>query len=85
MRQKPGRSARPAGVAALAMAALVALGGCATGGGSLCEAAGGHYAAGTCLRIWTPAQQAAQEQCQANGGVYLNGDDRCAVGGSGGP
>jgi len=85
MRQKPGRSARPTGVAALAIAALVALGGCAAGGGSLCEAAGGRYAAGTCLRSLTPAQQAAQEQCQANGGVYLNGDDRCVVGGSGGP
>jgi len=83
--RKLGRSSRPGGVAALATAALVAFGGCAAGGGSLCEAAGGRYTAETCVRALTPAQQAAQEQCQANGGVYLDGQDRCAVGGSGGP
>jgi len=80
--RKVGRSSR---VAALATAALVAFGGCAAGGGSLCEAAGGRYTAGTCVRALTPAQQAEKEQCQANGGVYLDGQDRCAVGGSGGP
>lgn len=81
--RKPGQSSRPAIAVGIAMSSLVALGGCVAGAGSLCEAAGGRYAAGACTRS-SPELQAAQEQCQANGGVYLGGQDRCAVG-AGGP
>jgi hypothetical protein len=66
------------------IAALAMLGGCVAGGGSLCEAAGGRYEAGTCARS-SPELQAAQDRCQASGGVYLGGQDRCAVGANGGP
>jgi hypothetical protein len=58
-------------------------GGCALDVTSLCEGAGGTWAGGTCTR-WSPAQQAALEGCEANGGVYLRGDDTCHFG-EGGP
>jgi hypothetical protein len=58
-------------------------GGCALDVTALCEGAGGTWAGGTCTR-WSPAQQAALEGCEANGGVYLRGDDTCHFG-EGGP
>lgn len=62
-------------------AAMLPLAGCA--GASLCAAAGGTYADSTCTR-WSAGQEAASRWCQANGGVYLGGQDRCEWG-SGGP
>jgi hypothetical protein len=62
-------------------AGALSLTGCA--GASLCEAAGGSYTGSTSTR-WSQGQEAASEWCQANGGVYLGGQDRCEWG-SGGP
>jgi hypothetical protein len=57
--------------------------GCALDGIAMCEGAGGTYAGGTCSR-WSPGQQAAQDACEGNGGVYLRGGDTCEFG-MGGP
>jgi len=57
--------------------------GCSLDVTTLCEAAGGSYAGGTCIR-WSPRQQAAQDGCEANGGVYQGGLDTCEFG-LGGP
>ncbi len=65
---------------AIAVAAL-SLAGCASA--SLCTSAGGTYAGSTCTR-WSAGQEADSEWCQARGGVYLGGQDRCEWG-SGGP
>ena len=67
----------------LAIAALLSLAACSGGGLAICTSAGGTYAAGTCTRS-SAGQQAAEQQCQARGGVYLGGQDICAVG-AGGP
>lgn len=40
-------------------------------------------AAATCIR-WSPGQQAAHDGCEANGGVFLGGEDTCEFG-MGGP
>ena len=87
MRQGTWRAAaarlRPVGPVPLALAALLSLAACSTGGLGICTSAGGTYAAGTCTRS-SAGQQAAEQQCQARGGVYLGGQDICAVG-AGGP
>jgi hypothetical protein len=66
---------------------LLLLAGCAgsgpRSGTTLCEAAGGSYAGGTCTRS-DPNRQAAERMCDASGGVYLAGQDQCAIG-MGGP
>ncbi len=56
---------------------------CSAGGLALCTSAGGAYAAGTCTRS-SAEQQAAEQQCETHGGVYLRGQDTCVVG-AGGP
>jgi hypothetical protein len=87
MRQRAWRAAtallRPVSPVPLALAALLSLAACSTGGLGICTSAGGTYAAGTCTRS-SAGQQAAEQQCQARGGVYLGGQDICAVG-AGGP
>lgn len=71
-------------VASLVVAGLaIGVAGCARDAASLCAGAGGAYAAGTCIR-WSPGQQAAQDGCEANGGVYMGGNDTCEFG-MGGP
>jgi hypothetical protein len=67
----------------LAIVALLSLGACSAGGPSVCASAGGTYAAGTCTRS-SAGQEAAEQLCQARGGVFLRGQDICAVG-AGGP
>jgi hypothetical protein len=57
--------------------------GCALDVTTLCEAAGGTYTGGTCVR-WSARQQAAQDGCEASGGVYQGGLDTCEFG-MGGP
>jgi hypothetical protein len=69
------------GIFTVALAGSVA--GCGLGGSAMCEAAGGTYAGGTCIR-WSPARQAAQDACETSGGVYLGGQDTCEFG-MGGP
>jgi hypothetical protein len=85
MRQRPWMAAaalpRPVSPVPLALAALLSLAACSAGG--LCTSAGGTYAAGTCTRS-SAGQEAAEQKCQARGGVYLGGQDICAVG-AGGP
>jgi hypothetical protein len=66
-----------------AIAALLSLAGCSAGVLAICTSAGGTYAAGTCTR-WSAGQQAAEQQCESHGGVYLGGQDICVVG-AGGP
>ena len=66
----------------LAVAVLLSLAACSSGQG-LCESAGGTYEAGACTRS-SAGQQAAEQRCQVGGGVYLRGQDVCAVG-AGGP
>ena len=48
----------------------------------ICENAGGRYTAAGCDNS-TPAKQAAKERCETQGGVYLAGQDYCAIGGGG--
>jgi len=71
--RRPGYSARL--VTAVLAGIVLSLAGCAgsgwLSGTALCEAAGGTYTGGTCSR-WGPAQQAAQEMCEA-GAVKVNG------------
>jgi hypothetical protein len=67
----------------LVVAALLSLAACSGRGVTICTSAGGTYAAGTCTRS-SAGQQEAEQQCQARGGVYLQGQDICAVG-AGGP
>jgi hypothetical protein len=87
MRQPTWRAAtarlRPVSPVPLALAGLLSLTACSVGGLGICTSAGGTYAAGTCTRS-SDGQQAAEQQCQARGGVYLGGQDICAVG-AGGP
>ena len=87
MRQRPLMVAaalvRPASLLPFGIAALLFLGACSTDGRAICASAGGTYASGTCTRS-SAGQQAAEQQCQARGGVYLGGQDICAVG-AGGP
>lgn len=87
MRQRPWMAAaallRPVSPVPLALAVLLSLAACSAGGLGICTSAGGTYAAGTCTRS-SAGQQAAEQQCQARGGVYLRGQDICAVG-AGGP
>jgi len=52
---------------------------CSAGGLAICTFADGAYAAGTCTRS-SAAQQAAEQQCETRGGVYLRGQDTCVVG-----
>ncbi len=66
----------------LAIAVLLSLAACSSGP-AICGAAGGTYEAGACAR-WSSGQQAAEERCQTRGGVYLRGQDICALG-AGGP
>jgi hypothetical protein len=68
-------------VTAVLAGVVLSLAGCAGSGWgtALCEAAGGTYTGGTCSR-WGPSQQAAQETCDASGGVYLAGQEECAFG-----
>ena len=73
------RRVRPA---LLAIAALFALAACGAGGPAICTSAGGTYQAGTCTRS-SAGQEGAEQQCQARGGVYLRGQDLCAVGAGG--
>jgi hypothetical protein len=73
------RRVRPA---PLAIAASFALAACGAGGPAICTSAGGTYQAGTCTRS-SAGQQGAEQQCQARGGVYLRGQDLCAVGAGG--
>ena len=65
----------------LAIAVLLALAAYSAGGLAICASAGGTYAAGVCTRA---VHEAAEQECQARGGVYLTGQDICAVG-AGGP
>lgn len=67
-----------AGVLVLGLAGGAA--GCANAA-TICAAAGGRYTGDTCTR---PGQQAAQETCERVGGVFLEGEGRCAFG-EGGP
>jgi hypothetical protein len=67
----------------LAIAALLSLTACSSGALAICASAGGTYAAGTCTRS-SADQQAAEQLCEARGGVYLRGQDTCAIG-AGGP
>jgi hypothetical protein len=87
MRQRARRAAaaplRRVSPVPLALAALLSLAACSGGPLGTCSSAGGTYAAGTCTRS-SAGQQAAEQQCQARGGVYLGGQDICAVG-AGGP
>lgn len=69
------------GIFAIGLAGSVA--GCGLDVTTMCEAAGGTYNGGTCIR-WSPRQQAAQEACETNGGVYQGGLDTCEFG-MGGP
>lgn len=85
-RGRPGRAAalmRAVRSVPFAGAALLSLAGCSAGGLAICTSAGGTYAAGTCTRS-SAEQQAAEQQCQARGGVYLRGQDTCEFG-AGGP
>jgi len=76
--------AKGAVVASLVLAGLtIGTAGCALDATSLCAGAGGAYTAGACTR-WSPGQQAAQDGCEASGGVYLGGNDTCEFG-MGGP
>ena len=72
---------RPVSPVPLALAVLLSLTACSAGGLAICTSAGGTYAAGVCTRA---GQEVAEQQCQARGGVYLTGQDICAVG-AGGP
>jgi hypothetical protein len=87
MRQRTRRAAaalmRPVSPVPLALAVLLSLAACSAGGLEICTSAGGTYAAGTCTRS-SAGQQEAEQQCQARGGVYLRGQDICAIG-AGGP
>jgi hypothetical protein len=49
----------------------------------ICQSAGGKYTAEGCDGS-TPAQHAARDWCETHGGVYLAGQDYCAMG-HGGP
>jgi hypothetical protein len=77
------RRARPLSLAALALSAL-ALSACAgtvkVSSRAICEAAGGSYADGTCSNFG-PGARRAEQMCEAQGGVYLLGEDVCAMGG----
>ena len=64
----------------LAIAVVLPVTGCA--GASICAAAGGTYADGTCTR-WSAGQEAAEQWCQRHGGVYLRGQDDCQFGAGG--
>ena len=44
---------------------------------SICKAAGGTYANGTCQPASNP--QTAAQMCAAHGGVYMAGGDYCEV------
>ena len=72
---------RPVSLVPLALPVLLALTACSAGGPAICASAGGTYAAGVCSRA---GHEAAAQECQARGGVYLTGQDTCAVG-AGGP
>ncbi len=67
----------------LAVGLAVGPAACAVDVTAICQSAGGTYADGTCSR-WGPGHQAAAEACEASGGVYLSGQDRCEFG-MGGP
>lgn len=67
----------------LAVVALLSLTACSSGALAICASTGGTYAAGTCTRS-SADQQAAEQLCEARGGVYLRGQDTCAIG-AGGP
>jgi hypothetical protein len=44
---------------------------------TMCRAAGGTYANGTCQPASSP--RTAQQMCQAHGGTYFAGGDYCEV------
>jgi hypothetical protein len=46
---------------------------------TMCEAAGGAYAGRTCNQS-SASPRTAQQMCDAHGGVYLAGEDVCALG-----
>jgi hypothetical protein len=75
-------SMRPVRSVTLAIAVLLGLAACGAGGPAICTSAGGTYQAGTCTRSST-GQQGAEQECQARGGVFLRGQDLCAVGAGG--
>lgn len=70
-----------AGIVAAGLAGGLA--GCGLDVTAVCTAAGGTYTGGACIR-WSPGQQAAQDACEANGGVYQGGTGTCEFG-MGGP
>lgn len=77
----PAARRRPVSPVPLAIAVLLSLTACSAGGAAICASVGGTYAAGVCTRA---GHEAAAQECQARGGVYLTGQDICAVG-AGGP
>jgi hypothetical protein len=70
-------------IVVVAVALTVGTAGCGLDGVRVCEAGGGTYSRGTCIRSGV-GQQEAEDFCQSHGGVYLGGEDRCEVG-FGGP
>jgi hypothetical protein len=77
------RGIRRATSVSLAIAVLLSAAGCGLNPSTICEGAGGTYVGGTCSR-WGPRQQAEEQMCESSGGVYLRGEESCAVG-EGGP
>ena len=70
------------GVTAIVSVLVLPLAGCA-GGGSLkmssrrlCESAGGKYSGNVCN---PGSSKKASEMCEANGGIYLEGEDTCRM------
>jgi hypothetical protein len=69
-------------VGVLALALIGGVAGCGLDARKLCERAGGTHTGTSCTRS-TPGEQAAEDACEAHGGVYLRGQDRCEIGGGG--
>jgi hypothetical protein len=73
-------------LSAVIVTAGLTLSACGTGRFSataICERSGGDYVGSTCEHRWTPAELAAQQWCETDGGVFL-AHARCEWG-SGGP
>jgi hypothetical protein len=77
----PMRLTRLCGMMGLVSLLVLQLAGCASSmkitSQKLCQGAGGTYANGLC----TPGTKSvkALEQCEANGGLYLAGEDACQL------
>jgi hypothetical protein len=69
-------------VGVLALGLIGAMAGCGLDARKWCEGAGGTYTGTSCTRS-APGERAAEDACEARGGVYLRGQDRCEVGGGG--